>query len=428
IPAMSMLSYAAGSRFLQLFGGVLLSFYDLYADFPPASPETWGEKTDVAESADWFNSKYIVAEGSNLNMTRTPDAHFVVEARHHGAKLVVLSPDFSQVSKHADWWIPVNAGMDAALWMAVNHVILKEFYVDRQVPYFVDYLKRYSDAPFLVELERAGDSFLPGRFLRANTLARYKSVENGDWKFLVFDKTSGEARMPQGAIGFRWQTEKGRWNLEMKDGLDGSELDPQPSLLEGREDELQVHFMDFGGDRAFKRGVPVRYVETDHGRVPVATVLDLLMAQFGVPRGLRGDYPSSYNDEENASTPAWQEKFTGVARNTVVQLAREFAVTAEKTRGKCTIIVGSGVNHWYHSNLHYRAGITALILCGCVGVNGGGLNHYTGQEKLTPMASWSTLAMALDWTRPPRLQNGPSFHYVHSNQWKYEKAFPDFHP
>ncbi|MGH9519238.1 MAG: molybdopterin-dependent oxidoreductase, partial [Terriglobales bacterium] len=49
IPAMSMVSYAAGSRFLQLLGGVMLSFYDLYADFPPASPEVWGEKTDVAE-------------------------------------------------------------------------------------------------------------------------------------------------------------------------------------------------------------------------------------------------------------------------------------------------------------------------------------------------------------------------------------------
>lgn len=428
IPAMSMLSYAAGSRFLQLFGGVLLSFYDLYADFPPASPETWGEKTDVAESADWFNSKYIVTAGSNLNMTRTPDAHFVVEARHHGAKLVVLSPDFSQVSKHADWWIPVNAGMDGALWMAVNHVILKEFYVDRQIPYFVDYLKRYSDAPFLVELENAGDSFLAGQFLRAGALARYKEVENREWKFLVSDQLSGEPRMPQGAIGFRWQTEKGRWNLQLKDGLDKSDIDPELSLLEKHDDVLQVNFMDFGGDRAFKRGVPVRYVETDKGRIPVATVFDLLMAQFGVPRGLEGEYPASYDEEEIASTPAWQEKFTGVGRNTVVQLAREFARTAEKTRGKCTIIVGSGVNHWYHSNLHYRTGITALILCGCVGVNGGGLNTYTGQEKLTPAASWSTLAMALDWTRPPRLQNGPSFHYVHSDQWKYEGAFPDQHP
>ena len=42
IPAMSMISYAAGSRFLQLLGGTSLSFYDWYCDLPPASPETWG--------------------------------------------------------------------------------------------------------------------------------------------------------------------------------------------------------------------------------------------------------------------------------------------------------------------------------------------------------------------------------------------------
>ena len=221
IPAMSMLSYAAGSRFLQLFGGVMLSFYDLYADFPPASPETWGEKTDVAESADWFNSKYIVVTGSNLNMTRTPDAHFAIEARHNGAKLVVLSPDFSQVSKQADWWVPVNAGMDGALWMAVNHVILKEFHVDRQVPYFIDYLKRYSDTPFLIEIEKTADGHAPGRFLRANRLARYRDVEKGDWKFLIFDGVSGQPRMPKGSVGFRWQKQEGQWNLELKDGLDG---------------------------------------------------------------------------------------------------------------------------------------------------------------------------------------------------------------
>ncbi|HMO20042.1 MAG TPA: molybdopterin-dependent oxidoreductase, partial [Candidatus Melainabacteria bacterium] len=54
IPAMSMVSYAAGARFMQLFGGLSLSFYDWYCDLPPASPEIWGEQTDVAESADWF--------------------------------------------------------------------------------------------------------------------------------------------------------------------------------------------------------------------------------------------------------------------------------------------------------------------------------------------------------------------------------------
>jgi nitrate reductase alpha subunit len=156
IPAMSFFSYAAGSRFLQLFGGVNMSFYDWYADLPTSFPEVWGDQTDVCESADWFNSKFIVSMASNLNMTRTPDVHFIAEARTEGTKFVVLAPDFSQIAKYCDEWIPIQAGQDCALWMAVNHVILKEFYVDRQVPYFIDYLKRYTDCPFLVELVRDG--------------------------------------------------------------------------------------------------------------------------------------------------------------------------------------------------------------------------------------------------------------------------------
>jgi nitrate reductase alpha subunit len=74
IPAMSMTSYASGARFCQLMGGVSLSFYDWYCDLPPASPEIWGEQTDVAESADWYHSRFIATVGSNV-MTRTPDAH-----------------------------------------------------------------------------------------------------------------------------------------------------------------------------------------------------------------------------------------------------------------------------------------------------------------------------------------------------------------
>lgn len=429
IPAMSMVSYAAGSRFLQLLGGSLLSFYDLYADFPPASPEVWGEKTDSSESADWFNSKYIIATGSNLNMTRTPDVHFVAEARNHGAKLVVLAPDFSEVARYSDWWIPVHAGMDAAFWMGVNHVILTEFHSQRNIPYFTNYLKRYSDSPFLVSLQRTEDgSYVPGRFVRANQLARYRDVEHGDWKFVIFDAKTGEPRMPLGSMGFRWQEKQGQWNLELKDGLDGAEIDPLLSLLDSRDGEATVQFTDFGNSGVFHRGVPVKYIETTEGRIAVTTVYDLLLAEFGVTRGLPGNDPASYDDAESPYTPAWQERFTGIGRKTVIQFAREFAVTAEKTGGKCTVIVGSGVNHWYHANLHYRASIVALILCGCVGVNGGGLNHYTGQEKLVPFASWASLAMALDWTMPPRLQNGPSFHYVHSDQWRYERTTVESHP
>src|SRR5512133_661227 len=112
---------------------------------------------------------------------------------------------FSQIAKYADYWIPVHAGQDTAYWMAVNHVLLKEFYVDRQVPYFVDYLKKYTDTPFLVEIQEDADgNTRPGRYLRANRIAPYSDSENGDWKLLVWDGLSGKPRMPRGTIGHRW--------------------------------------------------------------------------------------------------------------------------------------------------------------------------------------------------------------------------------
>jgi len=427
IPAMSMLSYAAGSRFLQLLGGVNMSFYDWYADLPNAFPEIWGEQTDVCESADWYNAKYIVVMGANLSMTRTPDVHFVAEARHAGAKLVVLSPDFSQVSKYADWWLPVHAGQDGALWMAVNHVILKEYFIERSVPYFTNYVKRYTDNPFLVTLEQKAGGWEPGRLLRASALPRYRGEENGDFKFLVFDRLSGEPRMPKGSLGFRWAKEGGKWNLLLEDGRDSSPLDPLLSLLDAKDDVLPVRIAEFGEGAPPLRGVPVKYIQTDAGKVAVTTIFDLLLAQFGVDRCLGGEYPQHY-EEEAAYTPAWQEKFTGIDRETVIRFAREFADNAEKTEGKSMVIVGAGANHWYHSNLIYRSAIVALMLCGCVGRNGGGMNHYVGQEKLAPMAPWSAIAFALDWLRPPRLQNSPSFHYVHSDQWRYEREFTEYHP
>lgn len=427
IPAMSYLSYAGGSRFLQLFGGVNMSFYDWYADLPNAFPEIWGDQTDVCESADWYNSQYIIAMGSNPNMTRTPDVHFISEARHNGAKFVVISPDFSQVAKYSDWWIPVQAGQDTAMWMAINHVILQEFHTNKKVPYFVDYLKQYTDGPFLVNLTKNGAGYKAGQLLRANRVARYRDVENGEWKLLVFDATTNQPKMPKGSVGYRWQSQKGQWNLKMEDGLDDTPIDPALSFLDQHDEVVQVEFYEFASGKTFLRGVPVRYIETSEGRVPVATAFDLLVAQFGVSRGLPGDYAQDY-DDMTPYTPAWQEQYTGIGRDTIIRLAREFAANAEATNGKSMIIIGASINHWYNNNLSYRAPITALILCGCCGVNGGGMNHYVGQEKLTLVAPWTSLAFALDWVKPPRRQQTPTWHYVNSDQWRYEGDFTDYAP
>jgi nitrate reductase / nitrite oxidoreductase, alpha subunit len=430
IPAMSMISYASGARMLQLMGGVSLSFYDWYCDLPCASPQIWGEQTDVHESADWYNAKLLAVMGSNLNMTRTPDCHFAAEARHNGTKMWVFAPDFNQVAKYADEWVSLNAGQDGAWWMAVNHVLLKEFHHERKTPYFIDYVKQFTDAPLLVELKPTDDAqvYRPDQLVRANRVDPYQQTENGDWKFLMWDAAAGRPKMPMGAVGDRWaEKDKGKWNLQLKDGLDGTPIDPQLTFLDAADASVLVRLDDFGAGTEVTRAVPAKRITlATGGSVLVTTAYDLMMAQFAVPRGLTGDYAESY-DADVPYTPAWSEKYTGMSRDMVIRFAREWGTTAELTKGKCTIIIGAGINHWYHGDLMYRSGIVALMLCGCVGVNGGGLAHYVGQEKLAPGESWASIALAKDWYPPSRLQNAPSWHYVHTDQWRYERGFTDYH-
>ena len=422
IPAMSMISYAAGTRFLQLLGGVAMSFYDWYCDLPPASPQVWGEQTDVCESADWYNCSYFVLCGSNVPMTRTPDAHFLTEARYRGAKVVVMSPDYNMATKFADTWLPVEQGHDGAFWMAVNHILMKEFYLDRPTPYFLEYVRKYTDMPFLVKLKQAGDAWLPGDFLRAGDIEAGRDVELPEWTLCVMDE-SGLVRIPKGSMGTRWSKGEGNWNLDMTDLVDG---EPIESCLTLMGDETAPVRFSYDGYGQSVREVPIRRIRTAGGNEEtVVTVFDLLAAQLGISRGLGGDYPRDYDDDK-PFTPAWQEKYTGISPETVLGIAREWGENGEKTEGRNMIIVGAGINHWYHNDLIYRAAITALILTGSVGKQGGGLGHYVGQEKVVPLAPWTSIAMAQDWVKPSRLQNTPSFWYMHSDQWRYDRSFVDY--
>ena len=133
---------------------------------PPSSPQTWGEQTDVPESADWYNAGFVILWGSNVPQTRTPDAHFYTEARYRGLKSAVICPDYSEASKFGDIWLSVKQGTDSALAMAMGHVILKEYHVGRQVPYFRDYLRRYTDKIDVVEVNELVRNTQPGNNLR----------------------------------------------------------------------------------------------------------------------------------------------------------------------------------------------------------------------------------------------------------------------
>ena len=166
----------------------------------------FGDQTDVPESGDWWDAGYLIMWGSNVPVTRTPDAHWMTEARYRGQKVVAVSPDYADNVKFADEWLASAPGTDGALAMAMGHVILKEFFVDRQAPYFTDYVKKYTDLPYLVAPRRARRertaTYRAGKFLTAADLpdARRRG-ERRSSRPCCIDARTGEPVVPNGSLG-----------------------------------------------------------------------------------------------------------------------------------------------------------------------------------------------------------------------------------
>ncbi|MCG6395802.1 molybdopterin-dependent oxidoreductase, partial [Vibrio alginolyticus] len=141
---------------------------------------------------DWYNSSYLIAWGSNVPQTRTPDAHFFTEVRYKGTKTVAITPDYAEIAKLCDQWLNPKQGTDSAVALAMGHVILNEFHAKRQAEYFTNYVRTYSDMPMLVMLDpRAEGGYVPGRMLRASDLVdSLGEKENAEWKTIAIDENS----------------------------------------------------------------------------------------------------------------------------------------------------------------------------------------------------------------------------------------------
>jgi nitrate reductase alpha subunit len=343
----------------------------------------------------------------------------MVEARYRGQKVIAVAPDYADNVKFADEWLAAQPGTDGALAFAMGHVILREFFIDRATPYFVDYVKQFTDLPFLVTLvERDDGGYAPGMFLTAADLGSV-AEENAAFKTVLLDEVTGEAVVPNGSLGHRHgPAGEGRWNLDLGD------IRPRLTLYgDPAADAVTVllpRFDTVAGDAAvMRRGVPARRIA---GRL-VTTVFDLMLANYGVSRpGLPGDWPSGYDDPSQPGTPAWQESITSVPAAQATRIGREFAANAEASRGRSMIVMGAGTNHWFHSDTTYRAMLALVCLTGCQGVNGGGWAHYVGQEKVRPVTGHSHLAMSADWNRPARTMIGTAFFYLATDQWRYDTA------
>jgi hypothetical protein len=183
-------------RFLRQIGAPSTDYVAQLGDLPVGAQITLGVGLTGGSSDDWFRSDYVVNWTFNPAATRIPDAHFLNEARYRGGKVVTIAPDYSQSAIHADLWLSIRPGTDAALALAACQVVLAEGLYD------AEYIREQTDLPFLV---RADD----GRFLREADV-----VAGGeDDVFAVWDEKADRLAWAPGSPGSSHQS------LELPDGL-----------------------------------------------------------------------------------------------------------------------------------------------------------------------------------------------------------------
>ena len=123
------------------------------------------------------NTKYMIAWGTNPAEMAFRFMKCISEAQKRGAKLVDIGLIRDLTAEKADWWIPVKAGSDTALALAMIRIIISEKLYDEE------YVTRYTNGPFLVRTDN-------GKFLRESDMLR-----GGDpQKYVIWDISSGQPK------------------------------------------------------------------------------------------------------------------------------------------------------------------------------------------------------------------------------------------
>ncbi len=134
-------------RFFSGLGATELDLNSTIGDFNKGVYETFG-KFQFCDSCDgWFFGKLILIWHMNPVYTRIPSYHFISEARYNGTEVITIAPDYSPSAVHADEWVPVEPGADAAFGLGMAQVLISEGTYDKS------FLKEQTDFPLLIRMD-----------------------------------------------------------------------------------------------------------------------------------------------------------------------------------------------------------------------------------------------------------------------------------
>ncbi|MFD2189438.1 molybdopterin-dependent oxidoreductase [Pistricoccus aurantiacus] len=180
----SMMRQSAGNRFSSLVGGIQLDGFTVVGDLNTGAHLAYGNPLESFTSDAWFDADYILLGMINPNATRIPDAHYIWEAQHNGARIVSTAPDMNPSAIHADLWMPIKKGTDPYLAISMVNVIIEEKL------YKPDFMKEQTDLPILVRTDN-------------QKMLRESDVEEGGSEevFYHWDLNTNKAVKVKGSMG-----------------------------------------------------------------------------------------------------------------------------------------------------------------------------------------------------------------------------------
>ncbi|MDU7590104.1 MAG: chlorate reductase subunit alpha, partial [Acidovorax sp.] len=120
----AVITNTAYTRMAKLLGAINPDVTSMAGDLYPGIQTVRVPASTTSTFDDWFTSDLILMWHKNPIVTRIPDAHFLMEARYNGARLVNISADYNPSSIHSDLFVPVTSGTDSHLAAALVNVLI----------------------------------------------------------------------------------------------------------------------------------------------------------------------------------------------------------------------------------------------------------------------------------------------------------------
>ncbi len=221
-----LLSIGGQSRLANTLGATSLDAIASVNDIPHGHYVTFGNIVGGSTADDTFHADVVLIWHANPAYTRIPYFHYLTEARYRGAEVVLIAPDYSPSAVHADHFVPVVPGSDAALALGMCHVIADEGLVDEA------FIRTQTDMALLVRTDT-------GRLLRGADVVE----GGGDLRFHVWVPDRGITVAPEDTLHLEGDAAlRGRYEATL---ADGSSVEVRPVF-----DLLIERLADYGPEAA----------------------------------------------------------------------------------------------------------------------------------------------------------------------------------